>query len=132
MDQQQIASGRFFRRAWVAGVKKHFPGEPKPGYVSDWEEMAEWEQKSAIAVYGQVRALVLEGASVTTKLSREQRGRLVALYWIVQVFKHIPNPKPGYVADWEQLPVWQRETDADIFDQIEMAVLQEQVQVRAS
>jgi hypothetical protein len=132
MDQQQVVAGRFFRRAWVAGVKKHFPGEPKPGYVSDWEEMAEWEQQSAIVVYNQVRELVLEGAGVTAKLSREQRGRFVALLWIVQVFKHIPNPKPGYVADWDQLPAWQQATDADIFDQIEAAVLQERAQARAS
>ncbi|NYE73276.1 hypothetical protein BKA15_004605 [Microlunatus parietis] len=29
------------------------------------------------------------------------------------------NPKSGYVADWDDLPEWQRETDADIFDAIE-------------
>jgi hypothetical protein len=42
----------------------------------------------------------------------------VALCWIGQVFKHIPDPKPGYVADWDELPKWQQETDADIFDRI--------------
>ncbi|MDJ0384682.1 hypothetical protein [Streptomyces sp. G-G2] len=28
-------------------------------------------------------------------------------------------PKPGYVADWPDLPKWQQETDADIFEAIE-------------
>jgi hypothetical protein len=23
--------GRIFREAWIAGVKKHYPGEPKSG-----------------------------------------------------------------------------------------------------
>jgi hypothetical protein len=122
---QQIESGRFFRQAWIAGVSTHFPGTPKPGYVAPWEEMAEWEQSSAIAVYDQVRQFVLVADGATTKLNREQKGRLVCLYWIVQILKHIPNPKPSYIADWEQLPEWQRETDADIFETIETAVLQE-------
>ena len=28
--------GRVFREAWIAGVKKHYPGEPKPGYIAAW------------------------------------------------------------------------------------------------
>ena len=124
MDQQ-IESGRFFRRKWINGVTKHYPGTPKPGYIAPWEEMAEWEQSSAIAVYDQVRHLVLSADGATTKLSREQKGHLVCLYWIVQVLKHIPNPKSSYIADWEQLPEWQRETDADIFEAIEATVLRE-------
>jgi hypothetical protein len=36
-----------------------------------------------------------------------------------QIFKHIPDPKPSYAANWDQLPEWQQETDADIFDHIE-------------
>jgi hypothetical protein len=43
----------------------------------------------------------------------------VALCWIGQIFKHFPDPKPAYVADWEDLPEWQRETDSDIFEQIQ-------------
>ncbi len=48
-----------------------------------------------------------------------QKGRFVALCWIVQIFKHFPDPKPSYVADWADMPEWQRETDADIFERIE-------------
>jgi hypothetical protein len=43
----------------------------------------------------------------------------VALCWIAQIHKHIESPKPSYVADWEELPEWQRETDADIFEAVE-------------
>lgn len=54
-----------------------------------------------------------------SRLSRVQKGRFVALCWIGQIFKHIPDPKPSYVADWDDLPQWQQETDADIFELIE-------------
>lgn len=111
--------GRSFRAAWIAGVRRHFPGEPKAGYVAPWEDMPEWERASAAAVYGQVRQFVEVSAGGTAKLSRAQKGRFVALCWIAQIYKHIPDPKPGYVADWDDLPGWQRETDADIFEQIE-------------
>jgi hypothetical protein len=36
-----------------------------------------------------------------------------------QMYRHIEDPKPGYVADYAELPEWQCETDADIFDAIE-------------
>ena len=45
----------------------------------------------------------------------------MALCWIAQIYCHILDPKPSYVADWEDLPAWQRETDADIFERIEGA-----------
>ncbi len=54
----------------------------------------------------------------TAKLSREQKGQFIALCWITQIYKHFPEPKPSYVADWDDLPQWQRETDADIFERI--------------
>lgn len=111
--------GRTFREAWIAGVNKHYPGEPKPSYVTPWEETPEWEREAAAAVYSQVRTFVEISAGSTAKLTREQRGRFVALCWIAQIYKHIETPKPSYVADWEYLPEWQRETDADIFERIE-------------
>ncbi|MEV7119903.1 hypothetical protein [Kitasatospora griseola] len=113
--------GRIFREAWIAGVKKHFPGEPKPGYVAPWEDTPEWERQCAAAVLGQVRAFIQVSAGSTAKLNREQKGRFIALCWIAQIHKHIEDPKPGYVADWDELPDWQRETDSDIFEYIEHA-----------
>jgi len=123
----QAEGGRFFRGAWIAGVKQHYPGTPKEGYVAPWEQMQEWEQQSAVAVYEQVRQFVLATGGKTRQLSREQKGRFVALCWIGQVFKHFPAPKPSYVADWDSLPAWQKETDSDIFEAIEKVVLQEGV-----
>jgi hypothetical protein len=57
------------------------------------------------------------------RLTREQKGRFVALCWIGQIFRHFPDPKASYVADWGEMPEWQRETDSDIFDEISAAAL---------
>ena len=100
---------------------------PKPGYIAPWQEMQVWEQESAIAVYQQVHQFVELSAGQTQHLSREQKGRFVCICWVAQIWKHIPSPKPSYVADWEALPAWQQETDADIFDAIEEVVLREAV-----
>lgn len=111
--------GQIFREAWIAGVKRYYPGDPKPGYIAPWEETPDWERDSATAVCGQVQAFVEASDGSTSKLSRAQKGRFVALCWIGQIYKHFPDPKPAYVADWDDLPKWQQETDADIFERIE-------------
>jgi hypothetical protein len=116
--------GRVFRQAWIAGVTKHYPGEQKPGYVAPWSDTPDWERSSATAVYDQVLAFIAATAGATAKLTRAQKGRFVALCWIGQIYKHISDPKPAYVADWEDLPNWQKETDADIFEHIEQVHLQ--------
>src|SRR5262249_22135275 len=114
--------GRVFRDAWIAGVIKHYPGEPKPGYIAPWNETPQWEKDSATAVYDQVREFLEATERGAVKLSRDQKGSFVALCWIAQIFKHFPNPKRSYVADWNELPRWQQETDADIFERIECDV----------
>ncbi len=38
---------RLFREAWIAGVRRYFPGEPKAGYVMPWEDTAQWEREAA-------------------------------------------------------------------------------------
>lgn len=111
--------GRIFREAWIAGVKKYYPGEPKPGYIAPWESTPDWERASAAAVYGQVRDFLAATDGSARKLTREQKGRFVATCWTGQIYKHFPDPKPSYVADWAELPKWQQETDADIFETIE-------------
>jgi hypothetical protein len=113
--------GRVFRAAWIAGVKKYYPETPKESYIAPWEAMASWEQESACAVYDQVDQFISLTRGQTKHLSREQKGRFVCLCWIGQIFTHIPHPKAAYIADWEQLPAWQRETDSDIFETIEAA-----------
>lgn len=51
-------NGRVFREAWIAGVTKHYPGEPKPGYITPWDEAPDWERQSAAAVYEQVAVFI--------------------------------------------------------------------------
>ncbi|MFY9807497.1 MAG: hypothetical protein WCC38_00700 [Pseudonocardiaceae bacterium] len=114
-----VERGQVFRDTWIAGVKKYYPGEPKRGYIVPWEETPDWERESATAVYDQVRSFIDATDRNTAKLSRVQKSRFVALCWVGQIFKHFPDPKPAYVADWEELPEWQQETDADIFEHIE-------------
>lgn len=111
--------GRIFREAWIAGVTAHYPGEPKPGYIAPWDETPEWERSAAAAVFDQVRAFAQITDGAAGRLTREQKGRFVALCWIGQIYKHFPNPKPSYVADWDDMPTWQQETDAEIFETIE-------------
>ncbi len=108
-----------FREAWIAGVRRHYPGEPKVSYVTPWEETADWERAAAGAVYDQVRAFLVVTDGAAARLGGEQKGCFVALCWIGQVLRYFPDPKPGYVADWDALPEWQRLTDVDIFGRIE-------------
>ncbi|MFF2845879.1 hypothetical protein ACFVT5_06060 [Streptomyces sp. NPDC058001] len=115
----QNDNGRIFREAWIAGVHKHFPGAPKPGYVTPWDETPEWEREAATAVYGQVHDFIRVSEGNTAKLVREQKGQFVALCWIAQIHKHFASPKPSYVADWSELPEWQQQTNADVFEAIE-------------
>ncbi|MGW4826324.1 hypothetical protein ACWEOG_01990 [Amycolatopsis japonica] len=111
--------GRVFREAWIAGVTKHYPGEPKPGYITPWDDTPDWERDAATAVYDQVLAFIVVTNGATAQLTPEQKGRFVALCWIGQIFKHFSDPKPSYVADWDNLPEWQQATDIDIFERIE-------------
>jgi hypothetical protein len=111
--------GRVFREAWIEGVTRHYPGEPKPGYVAPWEETPDWERESAAAVYGQVRAFLTATEGKAARLSRAQKGQFVAVCWVAQIHLHFDDPKPSYVAGWDELPPWQQETDSDIFERIE-------------
>ncbi|MFF5077479.1 hypothetical protein ACFY36_10530 [Actinoplanes sp. NPDC000266] len=113
--------GRMFREAWIDGVRRHYPGEPKAGYIAPWEETPEWERAAAAAVCDQVLAFIAVSDGAVAKLSREQRGRFVALCWTGQIYRAFEEPKPSYVADWDQLPSWQQAVDSDIFDAIEKA-----------
>jgi hypothetical protein len=114
--------GQVFREAWITGVRTYYPGEPKAGYVAPWEDTPEWERASAAAVEDQVRHFLTVSGGHSRKLTREQKSRFVATCWIAQIYRHIEDPKPGYVADWADIPEWQRETDADIFEAVEEVV----------
>ncbi|MEW2222412.1 hypothetical protein AB0939_24450 [Streptomyces sp. NPDC006990] len=110
---------RLFRETWIAGITKHYPGEPKASYVTPWEDTPDWEREAAGAVYQQVRHFLDLSGGNAKRLTREQKGRFVATCWTAQMYKHFGDPKPAYVADWPDLPDWQKETDSDIFEAIE-------------
>ncbi|GII78428.1 hypothetical protein Sru01_34100 [Sphaerisporangium rufum] len=122
MSTQTEEPGRIFREAWIAGVTKYYPGDPKPGYITPWDQTPDWERQAAAAVYQQILDFITVSDGNTAKLTREQKGRFVALCWIAQIHKHIADPKPSYVADWDDLPAWQQETDADIFERVQLEI----------
>jgi hypothetical protein len=64
--------GRIFREAWIAGVTRHYPGEPKASYIVPWSETPEWERASAAAVCEQVRQFVEISGGSTAKLTRDR------------------------------------------------------------
>lgn len=110
--------GQAFREAWIAGVNRHYPGTPKPAYVTPWADTPDWERAAAAAVEEQIIAFTRVAGSGVERLSPAQRGRFVALCWIAQIHKHFADPKQSYVADWDDLPEWQQRTDSDIFDSV--------------
>jgi hypothetical protein len=78
-------------------------------------------------IYAQVQHLILAGkrsADETIRLTRKQGGLLVRIAWIGQVYRHIPKPKTAYVCPWEEMNIWEQETDCDIYQEIEKQVLQ--------
>lgn len=119
MSVDNADRGRIFREAWIAGVGNHMSGEPKPGYVTPWDDTSDWERAAAAAVYDQVREFLKVTDGKATQLTRLQKGQFIAACWTGQIYLRIPDPKPSYVAEWDDLPEWQRETNADIFERIE-------------
>ncbi|MFE3446257.1 hypothetical protein ACFXNW_24790 [Nocardia sp. NPDC059180] len=122
MHDDSERGGQVFRQAWITGVSKHYPGTPKDSYIVPWVDTPDWERASAAAVYQQVANFIGISGGNTRHLERAQKSQFVALCWIAQIYKHIDNPKAGYVAPWDQLPEWQQETDADIFEAVELDV----------
>jgi hypothetical protein len=119
MEVALMNDGQLFREAWIAGVNRHYPGEPKPSYVAPWSDTPDWERESAAAVFALVRKFITETDGGASRFSREQKGQYVALCWTAQIYRHFPDPKPAYIAGWDQMPEWQRQTDSDIFERIE-------------
>ncbi|WP_231386758.1 hypothetical protein [Nocardia sp. BMG111209] len=115
--------GQIFREAWITGVTTHFPGTPKDSYITPWENTPDdWERVSAAAVYRQVVDFIKVTDGAAARLSAELKGQFVAICWIGQILARIPDPKPGYIAPWDQLPEWQQKTDIGIFEAIERDV----------
>ena len=39
--------GLVFWEAWISGVIRHYPGEPKPSYITPWDGIPVWKQENA-------------------------------------------------------------------------------------
>ncbi|WP_232235957.1 hypothetical protein [Nocardia sp. BMG51109] len=126
MDSDNVHGGKVFRAAWIAGVTEYYPGTPKDSYIAPWEDTPEWERVSAATVYGQVADFIAVTDGAASRLSPETKGQFVAICWIAQIYRHITDPKPSYVAPWDQLPAWQQQTDIGIFEAIERDLAVEQ------
>ncbi|WP_245720851.1 hypothetical protein [Nocardia pseudovaccinii] len=122
MSSANDHGGKVFREAWITGVTTHYPGTPKDSYITPWENTPEWERASAAAVYRQVVDFIKLTDGATTRLNPELKGQFVAICWIGQILARIPDPKPGYIAPWDQLPEWQQKTDVGVFEAIERDV----------
>lgn len=110
--------GQAFREAWIASVIRHFPGTPKPGYITPWDQTQDWERACAAIAEQLIHTLLTSTSSAAQRLTRTQKSQFVAAVWVACIHQQIPNPKASHVASWEDLPLWQQETDADIFDAI--------------
>lgn len=119
MSNDEDHGGKVFREAWITGVNTHYPGIPKDSYIAPWASTLDWERASAAAVYRQIVDFLEQTDGAATGLSSELKGQFVAICWIGQILARIPDPKPGYIAPWDQLPDWQKHTDIDIFEAIE-------------
>ncbi|HXM56610.1 MAG TPA: hypothetical protein VOB72_14535 [Candidatus Dormibacteraeota bacterium] len=122
MTLDREAAGRLFRTAWVEGVGRHHPGTPREGHLAAWEELSGWERDSSATVGDQIAQLVVAANGRTSRLTRAQRGQFVVTCWIAQVHRHLSEPSVAAVTPWEELPEWQRQTVAHVFDVIERAV----------
>jgi hypothetical protein len=60
---------------------------------------------------------VAVGAS-SLPLSQEQKGRFVHTCWLASIFNHAAQPGEVDIVAWEDLPAWQQQVYAYIFDDI--------------
>ncbi|MFD8672168.1 hypothetical protein ACFV1A_03695 [Streptomyces seoulensis] len=42
---------RLFREAWIAGVRRHFPGEPDPAEPAEWPDLPLWHRETVADVF---------------------------------------------------------------------------------
>jgi hypothetical protein len=101
--------------------ERTIPATPSPSTPPRGSRPPDWERQSAAAGFEQVADLLAASEGSAARLTRAQKGQFVAVCWTAQIYHRIPEPKAAYAAPWEDLPLWQRETDADIFEAIEQA-----------
>jgi hypothetical protein len=57
-------------------------------------------------------------------VDREEGGRFFRVAWIEGVNTYYPGiPKPGYIAAWEDISDWEKESVMDIYPQVHALIL---------
>lgn len=120
MEQGYLAT----RQAWINGVNEHFPGTPKPSYVTPWDEMDAWEQEAVKQLFTHVSAVIQPSLEAGIHIPPEHGGYLVASVWNVLMFQLLHEPKPSYVKHFNELDEWQQQTDIKMFQAIESTLSQ--------
>ncbi|MFJ1455722.1 hypothetical protein [Nocardia sp. N2S4-5] len=49
IDREQ--GGKVFREAWIEGVTTHYAGTPKDSFITPWEQLPEWQQRTDIGIF---------------------------------------------------------------------------------
>jgi hypothetical protein len=116
---------RLLRQAWIRGVEQYYPGEPKAGYIAEWDNIAEWEREALRQLYSHVRNIVEPALKNGVAIPAEHGGHLVSSVWNILMFQLLKEPKPSYVKHFNQLDEWQQKTDIAMFEAIVQTITQE-------
>ena len=119
LSQVRREGGRFFQDQWIRLVKEHCPDHLRAEKLLPWEDLELWEQENAVKAYELVQHLAWTVGWPIDGLNREQKGRFVHTCLMAQVWKRAPQRKSIALSDWNQLPTWQQQVYADLFEMIE-------------
>ncbi len=119
LDFVRMEGGRFFQDQWIRIVIERCPDNSPFEKLLPWEDLEPWEQENVVKAYELVQHLAWTVGWPIDGLSREQKGRFVHTCLIAQVWKRAPQHDEIALGDWNQLPTWQQQAYADLFEMIE-------------
>jgi hypothetical protein len=121
-DYNTTELGMLFRRAWIHAIKRHHPSTPSPSSTAPWNDMPDWEQRTAEHVCARVIELIRSSGEATTKLQAFERGQLLTAMWNAHVHRFHPDPPASYTTPWQDLAAWRRQVNTEVFEQIQWAL----------
>ena len=114
--------GRRFRRSWINAVRRYHPDIPNEAHLVPWDDMATWEQRCADTVAIRLAECISSAGKGARKLEPDEQSQLVTAIWNAHVHCFHPDPGPSYTTPWHELPVWRRNVNTDIFEDLTEAV----------
>jgi hypothetical protein len=118
-ENRRIDGGRFFHELWVTLTQKYSPDSSFVGHLVPWDELEEWEQKKAIAIYEVIQHFLWTMKWPHDHLPQEEKGQFVYICWLAQNLKQASHFERASVVEWKGLSEWQREVFIHIFENIE-------------